>query len=181
MEISLADRVRRPSPPTSLQIALYAPSARAADNTSLLTSTTGVVTDPNGAWTVNLGTNSRSGASVPNANPQVYGADPASTFATSHGFQWFTLAQATNTSNQTEYLRISITSVQNSDNTWGQGGRNFALALCKTDASAAYTGDWSQNGAFAAAGVSGDPSGTNPAGHNVLRYGLRGSELPIQW
>lgn len=146
--------------PTSLKFVVYQPAARAADNTlPIAPNAAGTASDPTGAnaWTVTVGTGYAA------QGYQQFGADPASSAGTAHGFQWFTLGQVQNTSNQTEYLRVSVESVQNTDGSFGQGGNNFALAVCKTDSSTVHIGDPTQSAEWMAAATAGsttDPQGT---------------------
>lgn len=122
--------------PTSLKFTIFAPASHPADIESVLTpslgATSGVISDPLGHWIVDLGTHTSGSSTAANSNPQVFGADPASQWIT-HGWKWFTLAQVQNTSSQPEYVRVTVASVRNSDGTFGQGGHNFSLAICKKD------------------------------------------------
>ncbi|MDB5059999.1 MAG: putative Flp pilus-assembly TadE/G-like/putative Tad-like Flp pilus-assembly [Chloroflexi bacterium] len=155
---------------TTLKFTLYQPSARVSDPFAPLApdTVTGTATDSTGAnaWTVTTSTTyannkSQKGAADP---AMLFGTDPATSSASGRGFQWFTLAQAQNTSGQTEYLRLSVESVQNvADKSFGQGGKNFALAVCKTDSSTTSIGDPTQSAewmAAATAGSTADPMGT---------------------
>lgn len=147
--------------PTTLRFTVFEPSTRTGDNMPVEpTSTlTGATLGPNGM-------------TVP-SNPLVAGADPAySLSGTSayglHRFQWFTLGAVKNSSTRTEYVRISIEAVQDTvttdayANSFGNGGNNFALALCTDDSTdTSSMGDLTSTTEWMTA----DTSGTNPNLH----------------
>lgn len=150
--------------PTSLQFTVYEPSNQLAeaDKTAPANNTNGGFDSTgNSNWTAGTG---KWALKVPTNSERFGGDNPAVVSGRNSGYKWFTLGEFMNNTDVTQYVLLNVDSVINGDGSGGTGGNDFALGVCKDDATDADMGHQSNAAEWllgSTSGIGAAPNGAN--------------------